>query len=76
MTTVHVSNFFAAIRGKEKQNSTIDEGAVSTLLCHLANISYRIGENFDCNPANGHIYNRKGMALWSKDYEKGWEPKI
>ncbi|WP_194974904.1 Gfo/Idh/MocA family protein [Aquiflexum lacus] len=76
MTTVHVSNFFAAIRGKEKQNSTIDDGAVSTLLCHLANISYRIGENFDCNPANGHIYNRKGMELWSKAYEKGWEPKV
>jgi predicted dehydrogenase len=76
MTTVHVSNFFAAIRGKEKQNSTIDDGAVSTLLCHLANISYRIGENFDCNPTNGHIYNRKGMELWSKAYEKGWEPKV
>lgn len=76
MTTVHVNNFFAAIRGKERQNSTIDEGAVSTLLCHLANISYRIGENFDCNPKNGHIYNRKGMQLWSKAYEKGWEPKV
>ncbi|SMD45172.1 Predicted dehydrogenase [Aquiflexum balticum DSM 16537] len=76
MTTVHVSNFFNAIRGKEKQNSTIDDGAVSTLLCHLANISHRIGESFDCNPSNGHIYNRKGMELWSKAYEKGWEPKI
>ncbi|WP_373494763.1 Gfo/Idh/MocA family protein [Aquiflexum sp.] len=76
MTTVHVSNFFAAVRGKEKQNSTIDDGAVSTLLCHLANISYRIGENFDCNSANGHIYNRRGMELWSKAYEKGWEPKV
>lgn len=75
-TTDHVVNFFEAIRGKQKQNSTIEEGAVSTLLCHLANIAYRIGENFDCNPANGHIYNRKGMELWSREYEKGWEPNI
>lgn len=75
-TTDHVVNFFEAIRGKQKQNSTIDEGAVSTLLCHLANISYRIGENFDCDPSNGHIKNSKGMALWSRDYEPGWEPKI
>jgi predicted dehydrogenase len=75
-TTDHVVNFFEAIRGKQKQNSTIDEGAVSTLLCHLANISYRIGENFDCDPSNGHIKNAKGMALWSRSYEPGWEPKI
>jgi len=75
-TTDHVVNFFEAIRGKQKQNSTIEEGAVSTLLCHLANISYRIGENFDCDPTNGHIKNSKGMALWSRDYEKGWAPKI
>ncbi|WP_291779197.1 Gfo/Idh/MocA family oxidoreductase [Cecembia sp.] len=75
-TTDHVVNFFEAIRGKQPQNSTIEEGAVSTLLCHLANISYRIGENFDCNPSNGHIYNRRGMELWSRTYEKGWEPKL
>lgn len=75
-TTAHVVNFFEAIRGKEKQNSTIDEGAVSTLLCHLANISYRIGENFECDPKNGRIKNKKGMALWSRTYEKGWEPKL
>jgi predicted dehydrogenase len=76
MTTVHVMNFFEAIRGKEKQNSTIDEGAVSTLLCHLANISSRIGENFECDPTNGHIKNKKGMELWKRQYEKGWEPKL
>lgn len=75
-TTDHVVNFFEAIRGKEKQNSTIEEGTVSTLLCHLANISYRIGENFECDPRNGHVKNNKGMALWSREYEKGWEPKI
>ncbi|MCH7413842.1 Gfo/Idh/MocA family oxidoreductase [Belliella sp. R4-6] len=76
MSTHHVVNFFDAIRGKGNQRSPIDEGAKSSLLCHLANISSRIGENFDCNPANGHIYNRKGMELWSREYEKGWEPKI
>jgi predicted dehydrogenase len=75
-TTAHVLNFFEAIRGKEKQNSTIDEGAISTLLCHLANISYRVGENLECDPQNGHIKNKKAMELWSREYEKGWEPKL
>ncbi len=75
-TTDHVVNFFEAVRGNAKQNSTIEEGAVSTLMCHLANISYRIGENFDCDPSNGHIKNEKGMRLWAREYEKGWEPKL
>lgn len=75
MSTIHVANFFEAIRGTEKQNSTIEEGAVSTLLCHLANISYRTGESLICNPTNGHILNSNdAKALWTREYEKGWEP--
>ncbi|WP_026952909.1 Gfo/Idh/MocA family protein [Algoriphagus mannitolivorans] len=75
MSTTHVVNFFNAVRGLEKQNSTIEEGAVSTLLCHLANISSRTGEMLRCDPSNGHITNsQKAMALWKREYEKGWEP--
>ncbi|PZV83872.1 putative dehydrogenase [Algoriphagus aquaeductus] len=75
MSTTHVVNFFNAVRGKEKQNSNIEEGAVSTLLCHLANISSRTGETLICDPKNGHITNSsKAMALWTREYEKGWEP--
>lgn len=75
MSTTHVVNFFNAVRGKEKQNSNIEEGAVSTLLCHLANISSRTGEKLICDPSNGHITNSlKAMALWTREYEKGWEP--
>lgn len=75
MSTLHIVNFFNAVRGTEKQNSTIEEGAVSTLLCHLANISSRTGEALTCNPKNGHILNSpKAMALWTREYEKGWAP--
>jgi len=75
MSTMHVVNFFEAIRGKAKQNSPIEEGAKSTLLCHLANISSRTGESLICDPKNGHIQNsEKGKALWTREYEKDWEP--
>ncbi|HLW19081.1 MAG TPA: Gfo/Idh/MocA family oxidoreductase [Cyclobacteriaceae bacterium] len=77
MSTMHVVNFFEAIRGKEKQNSPIEEGAKSTLLCHLANIASRTGEVLECDSSNGHITNsKKAKKLWSREYEKGWEPKI
>lgn len=75
MSTIHIVNFFNAVRGLEKQNSNIEEGAVSTLLCHLANISYRTGESLVCDPSNGHIKNsKKASELWTREYEKGWEP--
>lgn len=72
MTTRHVMNFFEAIRGKEKQASPIDEGAKSTLLCHLANISYRVNKPFEVDTQNGHIKDKAAMKFWSRDYEKGW----
>ncbi|MDE0558980.1 Gfo/Idh/MocA family oxidoreductase [Algoriphagus sp. NF] len=75
MSTRHVVNFFNAVRGTETQNSNIEEGAVSTLLCHLANISYRTGETLECDTNSGRIKNsKKAMELWSREYEKGWEP--
>ncbi|MCX6216144.1 Gfo/Idh/MocA family oxidoreductase [Spirosoma sp.] len=76
MTTLHMMNFFEAIRGKAKQNSTIDDGAKSTLLCHLANISYRTNKSFSVDPKNGHIKDAEAMKFWSRQYEKGWEPRV
>ncbi|OZI05817.1 dehydrogenase [Siphonobacter sp. BAB-5385] len=76
MTTGHMVNFFEAIRGKAKQNSPIDEGAKSVLLCHLANISSRINKSFEVDTKNGHIRDKEAMKLWSRTYEKGWEPPV
>jgi predicted dehydrogenase len=77
MTDNHISNFFNVIRGKETQlNSPIDEGAVSQMLTHYANISYRINKPFKVDTATGHILDKDAMKLWSREYEKGWEPKI
>ncbi len=76
MTTLHVENFFDAIRGKAVQRSPIDEGGKSTLLCHLGNIASRTGKTLYCDIENGHIKDKEAMKLWSRSYEPGWEPKI
>lgn len=75
---LHIMNFINTIRGKAAvQHAPIDEGAKSTLLCHLANISYRTGEMLETDPVTGRITNsKKAMKLWSREYEKGWEPKL
>lgn len=76
MTTMHVVNFFDAIRGKAPQVSPIAEGAKSTLLSHLINIAYRTKKDLKIDTKNGHILDAEAMKLWSREYEKGWEIKI
>ncbi len=58
----HIDNFFESIRSNTRPNADIEEGHLSTSLCHLANISYRTGskklhfdavtETFDDEDAN------------------------
>ncbi len=77
MTDAHIANFFNVIRGKEtKLNCPIEEGAISQMMCHYANISYRINKPFKIDTETGLILDTDGMKLWNREYEKGWEPKI
>jgi predicted dehydrogenase len=74
---VHVANFIEAIRETVPLTSEIEEGAKSTLLCHLGNIAYRTGRALRCDSKNGRIHgDREAMRLWSREYERGWEPKV
>jgi predicted dehydrogenase len=73
----HFDNFLKAIRGEATINSPVDEGHKSILLCHLANIAQRTGTTLHCDPSNGHIKNNPpAMALWKREYQKGWEPVV
>ncbi len=77
LDALHIQNFFDAIRKGTKLNSDILSGHQSTLLVQLGNIAQRTGRALKVDPSNGHILNDKeAMKLWSREYEKGWEPKI
>ncbi len=73
----HLRNFVDTIRGEAKLNGPVDEASKSVLLCHLANIAQRTGQQLNCDPKNGHILNNsQANKLWKRSYEKGWEPKV
>jgi hypothetical protein len=75
--TTHVANFIDAIRKGSKLTSEIEEAHKSTLLCHLGNIAHRTGRALRCDPKNGHIMeDKQAMTYWTREYEKGWEPKV
>ncbi len=77
LDSLHLQNFVDAIRGKAKLNAPIAEGHKSTLLPQLGNIAYRTGRTIYCDPATGHIKDdAAALALWSREYEKGWEMKL
>lgn len=40
---VHQDNFIDCVRTRKKPNADVEQGHYSVLLCHLANISYRVG---------------------------------
>ncbi|WP_282117093.1 Gfo/Idh/MocA family protein [Cellulophaga baltica] len=75
LSAAHTVNFFDAIRGKAELTSPIDQGAISQMLTHYANIAYRIDDSFEVDETTGRIFNREAMKLWSRTYEPGWEIK-
>lgn len=73
----HMNNLANAIRNGEELRSPIWDGHISNLLPHLGNIAQECGGSINCNPANGNIIgNPKASAMWSREYEPGWEPTI
>ncbi len=76
MTTGHVVNWFDSIRGKTNLTSHIAEGVISQAMVHYSNIAYRINKGFDIDDKTGRMFDRDAMALWSREYEPGWEPVV
>ncbi|MBN2350021.1 MAG: Gfo/Idh/MocA family oxidoreductase [Bacteroidales bacterium] len=73
----HMQNFLDAIRKGTKVNSPIAEGHVTNTLCHLGNISQKLGRSLNIDPCNGNVSeDPEAMTFWSREYEKGWEPKV
>ena len=48
----HFANFIKAVRSRNHQelNAEIEEGHLSAAMCHMANISYRLGRSVEFDP--------------------------
>lgn len=77
LDALHIQNLFDGIKNNKPVRSDIVSGHQSTLLVQLGNIAQRSGHTLHIDPSNGHIINDpEAMKYWSREYEKGWEPKI
>lgn len=71
----HLINFFDCIRSRKQPNADIVENHKSTVLVHLANMSYRAGCKYlDFSPKSETILNdSKAQELSYYQYRKGFE---
>ncbi|MGQ9731945.1 MAG: Gfo/Idh/MocA family protein [Candidatus Zipacnadales bacterium] len=70
----HINNFFECMRTRKRPNADIEEGHKSTILCHLGNISYRVGgrrlyfdaatETFLNDEEANRLVKRQGRKPW------------
>ena len=44
MQAAHIDNFISCVRSRKRPNADVEDGHISAALCHMANISYRVGD--------------------------------
>jgi predicted dehydrogenase len=77
MTDAHFANFIAGIRKGDKLNAPVSVGNVAVTMLQLSNIAWELNRELHLDPADGKVKNDpQAMAMWDREYEKGWEPRI
>jgi len=67
------ANFIAALRTRKHEdlNAPIEEGAISTTLVHLANISYRLGRTLHFDAASYSVPgDAEANKMFRREYRK------
>jgi predicted dehydrogenase len=70
----HQDNFIDCIRDRKKPNADVEIGHHSVLLCHLANISYRVGnQKLDFDPQTETFRDcEQANSFLKREYRKPW----
>lgn len=71
-TSLHMQNFLAACRSRRYQdlNDEIANAHVSASMCHLANISYRVGRQLKLAAGPRFVNDPEADKLLTRDYRK------
>ncbi|MHB8971989.1 MAG: Gfo/Idh/MocA family protein [Pirellulaceae bacterium] len=72
----HIDDFLRCVREGGRPTADIEDGHRSALLCHLGNISHRVGCDLKTDASNGHILDAaQATSLWGREYAPGWQPQ-
>jgi predicted dehydrogenase len=70
----HKENFVRCVRSRELPSADVEQGHLSALMIHYANISYRLGgRKLVIDPASEQIVDQpEAMELFKRAYRKPW----
>ena len=74
----HESNFLACVKSRQRPNADVEIGRLSTMLCHLGNVSHKLGRDvhFDAK-SETFLRDAEANKLLRKEYRAGYElPKV
>ncbi len=72
--SAHLKNFIECIRTRQNPAADVEEGHASALLCHMANISYRVGNRkLEFDPqSQTFIDDEEANKYLKRDYRRPW----
>lgn len=69
----HLRNFVDCVKTREIPACSIETGHVSSALCHLGNIAYRVGQSVHVNPTSGTVVDDAAASqLARREYRAPW----
>jgi predicted dehydrogenase len=74
----HERNFLECVKSRQQPHSDVEIGRLSTTLCHLGNISYRLGREVRFDPKTETFGNDREANRWlTKEYREPYGlPKV
>jgi predicted dehydrogenase len=76
---LHVRNFLDAVKSRRREslNQEIEQGHVSSVLCHAGNIAWRTGKKLRFDPRTETFDDAEANRYLGRDYRRGFElPKV
>lgn len=70
----HARNFLDCVKSRQRPNADIEEGHRSAILCHLGNISTRLGRSLKWDPVKEQVPgDAEANAMLSRPYRAPWK---
>ncbi len=73
MDRQHLENFRDCVRSGKRPNADIQDGHLTTALCHLGNIAWKLGRTLTLDSAGEILNDPDAVRLLRRSYRKGFE---
>ena len=69
----HLRNFVDCVKSRVVPACSLETGVVSSALCHLGNLAYRLGRTISVNPASGALVDdMAARSIARREYRAPW----